>query len=307
MKRSDILDRMGIRLPMEKQLRIIVSSDVRNEADDPFAVAHHLLTPMFDVRGVVACHYEKKDPDTRMTMEKSYQELLRLMKAMDMEDVPMLRGCVFPLADETDAPESEGVQFIIEEALREDDRPLYIAAQGALTDVAAALNRRPEIASRMTVVWIGGGAYPEGGGDFNMMQDIPASRVVFSSEVELWQIPVTTYGTAEITMAELAYKVRPCGTAGAYLYQEMEDYNNCNDEPYALRKGENWNLGDSPAIAALLQNEWRGNFHMEHAPGIDDEMNYLPDPKGKMIRVYDSVDIRMLLEDMFAKLALCYR
>ena len=50
MKREQILARMGIRLPMEKQVRVIVSSDVKNEADDQFAVMHQLLTPTFDVR-----------------------------------------------------------------------------------------------------------------------------------------------------------------------------------------------------------------------------------------------------------------
>lgn len=35
-------------------------------------------------------------------------------------------------------------------------------------------------------------------------------------------------------------------------------------------------------------------------------MTYAPDPGGKMIRVYDAVDPRMILEDLYAKLKLCY-
>lgn len=34
MRREEILARMGMKLPMHKQLRIIISSDVGNEADD---------------------------------------------------------------------------------------------------------------------------------------------------------------------------------------------------------------------------------------------------------------------------------
>ena len=195
----------------------------------------------------------------------------------------------------------------LSEALREDPRPLYIACQGALTDVAAAINRCPEIAERLTVVWIGGAAYPEGGPEFNLMQDVAAARVVFDSKAGLWQLPVTVYGTAEVTMAELAWKVRPCGTMGRYLFDEIEDYNLTNDEPDSLRKGENWSLGDSPAIAALLECDWRPTFHMAQAPFIRDDMRYEPNPEGKEIRLYDYVDIRMLLEDFYAKLALCYR
>ena len=306
MKREQVLARMGMRLPMEKQLRVIVSSDVKNEADDQFAVVHQLLTPMFDVRGVVAAHFESKAPGSRSTMEQSYQELRKLMAAAEMEDVPMLRGCDAPLESETDAPSSEGVDFIIAEALREDARPLYVTCQGALTDIAAALNRRPEIGPKLTVVWIGGMDYPGGGPEFNLMQDIAAARALFASKAAVWQLPVGVYGTAEVTMAELARKVRPYGSAGHYLYDEIEEYNLDNDNPYELRRGENWNLGDSPAIAALLGCLWRGNFRAERAPYIRDDMTYAPNPGGKEIRVYDYVDVRMLLEDFFAKLALAY-
>lgn len=306
MKRNEVLSRMGIKLPMERQIRVIVSSDVKNEADDQFAIMHHLLTPIFDVRGIVAAHYESKAPGSCTTMEKSYQELLTLMESTSIEDVPMLRGCTAPLSDDDDAPDCEGVDFIIQEALREDKRPLYIACQCTLTDVAAAINRCPEIAERLTVVWIGGAAYPKGGREFNLMQDVAAARVVYASKANVWQIPVPAYGTVEITMAELAVKVRPCGAPGRYLYEEIEEYNVTCNEPYELRKGENWNLGDSPTIGVLLQTGWRGNFHMEHAPYINDDCTYTADPDGKLIRVYDSVDARMLLEDFFAKLQLCY-
>ena len=167
MKRKEILDRMGLCLPQGKQIRVVISSDVSNEADDPFAIVHQLLTPIFDVRGVIAAHYEGKTHGDRQSMENSYRMLTALMEATGMTDVPMLRGCATPLAGEHDTPDAEGVRFLIEEAQRDDPRPLYVTVQGALTDVAAALNRCPAIAGKMTVVWIGGMPYPKGGCDFN--------------------------------------------------------------------------------------------------------------------------------------------
>ena len=161
MKRKEILDRMGLCLPQGKQIRVVISSDVSNEADDPFAIVHQLLTPIFDVRGVIAAHYEGKTHGDRQSMENSYRMLTALMEATGMTDVPMLRGCATPLAGEHDTPDAEGVRFLIEEAQRDDPRPLYVTVQGALTDVAAALNRCPAIAGKMTVVWIGG--MPQGG------------------------------------------------------------------------------------------------------------------------------------------------
>ena len=134
-----------------------------------------------------------------------------------------------------------------------------------------------------------------------------AARTVMASKAAVWQIPVNVYCTMKVTMAELAARVRPCGRVGRYLYDQMEEYNLHSTEPCELRKGENWCLGDSPVVGVLLQCGWRGNFHTETAPLIADDMRYLPNPGGKEIRVYDFVDVRMILEDMYAKLALCER
>lgn len=304
MKREEVLARMGMRLPLHKQVRVVISSDVANEADDQYAIVHHLLTPLFDVRGVIAAHFESKAPGTETTMEKSYQELLKLMEAIEIDDVPALRGCTAPLKQDGDVPSSEGVEFLIREALRDDPRPLYVTAQGALTDIAAALNRCPEIAEKLTVVWIGGFPYPEGGREFNLMQDVAAGRVLMASKAAVWQLPVNVYSTMEVSLAELAARVRPCGRVGEYLYDEMEEYNLSSNELPGLRNGENWCLGDSPVVGALLGCGWRGNFHMQTAPRIADDMRYLPNPGGKQIRVYDYVDVRFILEDLYAKLKL---
>ena len=111
MKRNELLARMGMRLPLRKQIRVIISSDVKNEADDQYAIVHQLLTPSFDVRGVIAAHFESKAPGTETTMERSYQELLKLMEAIDIDDVPALRGCTAPLKGEADARRAKAWTF----------------------------------------------------------------------------------------------------------------------------------------------------------------------------------------------------
>jgi hypothetical protein len=57
-------------------------------------------------------------------------------------------------------------------------------------------------------------------------------------------------------------------------------------------------------VGVLLQCGWRGNYHTEKAPLIAPDMRYLPNPGGRDIRVYDYVDVRMILEDFYAKLSL---
>ena len=41
-------------VPDNKRVRMIVSTDCKNEADDQFALAHHLMTPKFAVTGLIA-------------------------------------------------------------------------------------------------------------------------------------------------------------------------------------------------------------------------------------------------------------
>lgn len=332
MKRNEILSRLGFNVPKEKQIRVIVSSDVKNEADDAFAVLHHIMTPSFDVRGIIAAHFEGRfiewekqaqglPEEVRKavaesteffqgkgtSMQQSFDELIKIMKICDIDDILLCHGCDAPLASPDEAPQSEGTRLIIEEAQKEDTRPLYVLLQGNLTDLASALNQCPGIADKLTAVWIGGGPYPEGGAEFNLMQDLAAARKVMASAVPLWQIPANVYSEVEVTFAELAFRVRPCGRAGRYLYDALMDMNEILSRFQGIgRNGENWCLGDQPTAGVLLQNRDRVCFHTQKAPFITEDWKYDCDPTGREIRVYDSIDTRLLMEDFYAKLSLCF-
>ncbi|MFV0556551.1 MAG: nucleoside hydrolase, partial [Lactovum sp.] len=199
MKRADLLKKLDFTVAESKKKRVIISSDINNEADDHFAVMHHLLTPSTDVRGIVASHYEwtprmfeEKAKDPVMadmlqddfvkqlfalrgnTVNLSYEVGDKLLKLANIDDVSLFRGSNYEIQDLNNLPQSEGVDFIIEEAMREDDRPLYIAILGSITDLAVAYLKEPKIAEKLTAIWIGGGEYPVGEGEFNLIQDVTA-------------------------------------------------------------------------------------------------------------------------------------
>ena len=50
-------DPFAFKVPEKMRFRVIVHTDCKNEADDQFAVAHHLMTPKFDIKGIVAGAY----------------------------------------------------------------------------------------------------------------------------------------------------------------------------------------------------------------------------------------------------------
>jgi len=52
--------------PPEAKQRVIVNTDAKNEADDPFAIVHAVLTPSFDLRGIIPAHFGTRKSATSM-------------------------------------------------------------------------------------------------------------------------------------------------------------------------------------------------------------------------------------------------
>ncbi|HZK27944.1 MAG TPA: nucleoside hydrolase [Thermoclostridium sp.] len=291
-------------IPDTKKIRLIVNTDAKNEADDQFAIVHALLTPRFIVKGIIAAHFGTKR--TNKSMQESYDECVKVLELMELTDeVSLYRGAEMKIPDEQTPSPSDGADLIIREAMADDDKPLYVVFLGPITDLASAYLKEPAIENRLTAVWIGGGAYPNGENEFNLGNDIEAANVVMRSNIPLWQVPRNVYTTIRVSIAELAVKVKPYGKVGAYLFQQLYDFNFELKDNMRFPKGEMWSLGDSPAISLLLDYHDYG-YDMIPAPRITPDMRYVHYQDERLIRVYNYVDSRFTLEDMFAKLKLYY-
>lgn len=299
-------------VPEQKKFRYIIHTDAKNEADDQFTLAHILMTDKLDVRGIIAGHFDKGNhgryPEHK-TAQASLDEVNLILDLMGLAgQYPVYKGAETGLADEKTPIETDAARFIVEEAMRDDPRPLYIGMQGAITDLACAILMEPAICERMTCIWIGGGNYPEGAAEFNLMSDINAANVVFSSSMPLWQVPTGTYKKFTVSLAELQMRVRPCGKLGKYLFDQMTALNDSLAENAAWPHGETWCLGDEGVICALLEDSERaGGYQLQSAPRFAPDMRYIPGNSGRKIRVYQSMDVRLDLEDFYAKLAINYK
>lgn len=146
--------------------RVIISTDIGGtDPDDNQSVAHALMyTDRFDLEGLVS---------SPSYGNGSKEEILRMI-ALYEKDFPVLskhiEGLMSPDALRAitkqgrkgaapycgyKAP-TEGSQWIVDCARREDSRPLWISVWGGLEDVAQALHDAPDIADRIRVYWIGG-------------------------------------------------------------------------------------------------------------------------------------------------------
>jgi purine nucleosidase len=282
-----------------RRVRVILNTDAKNEADDQYAIVHTILTPLFDLHGIIPAHFgDRRGPGS---LQASHDEVLKLLDLMELQGrVPVFPGATKALPDEKTAMPSAGSALIIREALKEDPRPLHVAFLGPLTDMGSALLEEPAIAERnVRVVWIGGQDWPVGGWEFNLSNDVAAANVVFRSKVEVWQIPSTIYKRMAVSYAELVEKVYDKGPLGKYLVEQLVEWNNKYHQQGPI---EHRSLGDSPAVGVMIYEEC-GWYDWVAAPEFNSEMNYVHTGKNRPIRFYRAVDQRFILEDFFAKLA----
>ena len=298
------------KVPDKRKIRYIIHADAKNEADDQYTIVHALMMDKFDVRGIIAGHFDYANYgrfEEHTTAKASYEEIVKVLKLMGMENqYPVYLGANVGLEDSHTPIVTEGAKFIVEEAMRDDPRPLYIGMQGAITDLACAILVEPKICERMTCIWIGGGDYPNGGHEFNLWQDIKAANIVFSSSMKVWQVPRILYKQFGTSLAELQLKVRPCGAIGKYLFEQTVEFNNNMQQFSSWPHGEIWTLGDEGCVCALLEEiERNDGYEMIEAPHISEkDMSYTFGTGYRPIRVYKKMDVRLDLEDFFAKLQL---
>lgn len=300
--------------------RVIIDNDFSGDPDDLFQLVHHLLSPSVEIRGVIASHLRAGDPfddgpDTAANAELVVRDVFARM-GLDAADL-VHRGAPQALTDPTTPADSPAARAIIAEALRDDtDLPLFYAVGGGLTDLASALLLCPEIADRLTLVWIGGGehdslAVPPPNGmpiEYNLLIDVPAGQVVFGpGGPTIWQVPRNVYRQCLVSDAELRRRVADAGPLGEYLYDEI-DLINSRATGELRGPGETYALGDSPlvlltALQSLFEADTSSSFHVVRAtPHLTADGAYRPVHSARPMRVYTQVDVRLMFEDFFLKL-----
>lgn len=231
----------------------------------------------------------------------------------------MIAGSNTAMLNDSVPVKSEAVKFIIKEAMRTDTKaPLYMLCGAGLTEIASAVLTQPEIAKKITLIWIGGPEYldlafpPPGYStpEYNLNIDINAAKVVFNkSSVALWQVPRNAYRQCLLSYSQLLLKVKTKGEVGKYLAAKIENIMKRIGK-HGLNIGETYILGDSPLVLlTALQSSFEpdpssSKYAVKMAPKINDRGQYEFNEKGRNIRVYDYLDTNLMFHDFFAKLEL---
>ncbi len=199
---------------------VVIDTDAGNEADDQFALVYALLAPeVFNIRAIMAApfqHYRVNSPGEGMQL--SLLEIKRILKFMGREDIPVWEG-VRQFTTGNQQLNSSGVESLIEMAgTYSQEHPLVIFSIAALTDVATVLRNRPDLESRMLLVWLGSHSYRQAPDEFNLAQDYIAAATVFNSGIRKAIFPCR--GVAEklyLDDAEVESHLLSGGALGHFL------------------------------------------------------------------------------------------
>ena len=285
-------------LPTDKMARVIINTDAKNEADDQYCIVQALLTPSFELHGIIPAHFGTAK--SAHSMKDSHDEVMKILDLMELAGrVTVADGAEGAIPDQNAPVQSAGADLIIREAMKDDPRPLHIAFLGPITDMASALLMEPRIAEKnLRVIWIGGGEWPFGGPEYNLSNDIEAANVVFRSKLQVWQIPSSVYRMVAVSYAELMERVYDKGVIGKYLVDQLVDWNlRVHPGPIEYRS-----LGDTPSLSVIM-NPNGGRWDWRPAPQFNTFMQYVHPGLHRPIRVYENIDVRFILEDFFAKIA----
>ncbi len=286
--------------PPAGKVRMVLDTDTYNEIDDQFAVVYALLSPeQLDVEAVYAAPFHNdRSQGPGDGMEKSYEEILRLLERLDVSsDGFVFRGSTSYLTGREAPEESPAALDLVEKAMSAE-APLYVVAIGAITNVASALLIEPAIAERIVVVWLGGQPlhWPTAR-EFNLGQDYRASRLIFDCGVPLVHIPCAGVASHLLTtVPEMDAYVRGCGAIGEYLADIFRGY---SDEPRAWAK-EIWDLS---AVAYLVNPAWVPTS-LVHSPVLSEDLTWSVDSSRHFIRSASFVYRNPIFRDLFDKLSL---
>ena len=217
------------------KIDVVLDTDTYNELDDQFALSYMMKnSDKLNVKALYAAPFlNDKSVSPKDGMEKSYDEILKLLTLLKREDLKSVtfKGSETYLTDEDTPVLSPAAEDLAKRAMDyAPEKPLYVVAIGAITNVASALLLKPEIRDRIVLVWLGGNAlhWPDNR-EFNMYQDVAAGRIVFGCGAALVQLPCAGV-VSGFTVSEPEFKDYFLGK------NELCDYL----AHYAIEEGRRW-------------------------------------------------------------------
>ncbi len=235
---------------------VVLDTDAYNEADDQFAICYLLANDdRLKTKAIYAApFFNSNSKGPKDGMERSFNEIHKIL-GLCKREVPVFKGSEDYLTDESSFRESEAARDLVDRAKHySPEKPLYVIAIAAITNIASALLMDPTIAENIVIVWLGGHSRQMVGQttEFNMKQDIAAARVVMGSNAPFVQLPCSGVVSA-FSISDLEFKHHFIGKnevtdyLGKYAVKDFKDENQIYSRV----------IWDVTAVAYLLNDDYR--------------------------------------------------
>lgn len=294
--------------PPSGKVDIIIDSDAFTEIDDLYAISYAVLkTEKFNVKGICAAPFCKppRSVSAEDGMLKSYDEILRLLKLLNREDLNsvVFKGSATYLENETTPVESSAADFIAKTTEEySPENPIYIVAIGAVSNIASAILKNPKVKENAVVVWLGGNAthLQMGANEYNMRNDLTASRVLMGSGIPLVQLPcMGVVDKLLTTKPELEHWLKGKNPICDYLYNRTvadgEKYS-----PYKTWSRVIWDISTLFWLMNLDKNYMQDKLVPAPIPEYTKEYSF-DENRHKICQVY-SLNRDAIFSDLFETL-----
>jgi inosine-uridine nucleoside N-ribohydrolase len=287
---------------------VLLTTDVGVEVDDQWALAHLVLSPEFDLRGIVTTHAGSYPLLAAPAAESSARAANEVLDHLPLSKRPkVVAGSSEPLKSKTEPRPGPGVDFILKEARGlERSRPLTVLVIGAATDVASALLTDPKVAERIEIVAMGFDKWPEGNDVFNVKNDIKAWQVLLESATPIVVADASvTREQLRMTREGARTLLESRGKPGRYLAGLLVDWvERQGDLVQMVTGGRNaWPIWDEATVAYMLGLT---TSEVHPRPRLRDDLQFTHSPPAQStpptIRWITRIDSKRLWEDFGRKL-----
>ena len=221
--------------------------DLDTGIDDTLALSYVLGSPDAELIGITGTY-------GNVVLDRGVDNDLRLLAMYGREDIPVFRGIDHPstadsfsvppdseifhgangtgnieIPAQTDrqASQQSSVDFIIDSVRRYPKGELVVVPTGALTTIATALEKAPDIVDRISIVMMGGTLTQPGNvGPFaeaNINQDPEAANQVFATTADITMVGLDVT-TQALMSREDTEALRATGTSAGRFLADMTDY-----------------------------------------------------------------------------------
>ena len=221
--------------------------DLDTGIDDTLALSYVLGSPDAELIGITGTY-------GNVVLDQGVDNDLRLLSMYGREDIPVFKGIDHPsTADSFSVPpdseifhgangtgnieipartdrrasQQSSVDFIIDAVRRYPKDELAVVPTGALTTIAAALEKAPDIVDRISIVMMGGTLTQPGNvGPFaeaNINQDPEAANRVFATTADITMVGLDVT-TQALMSREDTEALRATGTKAGRFLADMTDY-----------------------------------------------------------------------------------